>query len=283
MYLVYNAALLTNSDFTVHFDDRAFQYGDGLFETLRFEQGHLRFWPDHHQRLIQGMNALQLEITDLFAADSIHDQIITLLTRNNLLTGTARIRMQVWRQPGGLYTPTSRTANLLITAQAGQPFAITGRDRIGLFEAVLLSPSLVSAYKTTNALPYILAGLAKQERGLDDVILLDTQGHLAECVASCLFWLAEGVLFTPPLTSGCIDGILRRQLLRLATELAIPVREELCTPDILNRADALFCGNVMGIQWFRSVDFADGNHRFSDETIARPPLAALFSRLLPVN
>lgn len=280
MYLIYNSTVLTKSDFRVDADDRAFQYGDGLFETLRYERGQLQFWPDHYQRLTQGMTALHLDQSDLFSAASLHEQIKTLLAKNHLIDQTARVRMQVWRQPGGLYTPTSRAANLLITTRSAQPFSITGRDRIGLFDAVRLSPSPVSAFKTGNALPYVLAGLAKHERELDDVVLLDTAGHVAECVASSLFWLADDTLFMPSLETGCIDGILRCQIIRLAAEGGVPLREGLFRPDVLARADAVFCGNVMGIQWFRSIEGIAGNRHFSVEIITQPPLATLFDRLL---
>ncbi len=280
MYLVYNSALLTKSDFRVDADDRAFQYGDGLFETMRYERGQLQFWPDHYQRLTQGMAALHLDRSDLFSAASLHEQIKALLAKNHLLDQTARVRMQVWRQPGGLYTPTSRAANLIITARSAPPFSITARDRIGLFDSVRLSPSPVSAFKTGNALPYVLAGLAKQDSELDDVMLLDTAGHVAECVASSLFWLADGTLFMPSLETGCIDGILRRQIIRLAAEEGIPRREGLFRPDVLAGADVVFCGNVMGIQWFRSIEGMASDYLLSINNIRQPPLATLFDQLL---
>ena len=278
MYLIFNSAVFTKSDFRVDANDRAFQYGDGLFETVRYDRGRIQFWPDHHQRLTQGMTALQLNPSDLFTAASLHEQVHTLLRQNQLTDQPARIRIQVWRQTGGLYTPTNRAANLLITSRAGQPFAITERTRIGFFDAVRLSPSPVSAYKTGNALPYVLAGLSKQERALDDVVLLDTAGHLAECVASSLFWLSGGRLFTPSLATGCIDGILRRQISRLAAELGIPMQEGLFRPDVLAGADMVFCGNVMGIQWFRFIEGTD--RPLSIDSIRHPPIATLFNRLM---
>jgi len=72
----------------------------------------------------------------------------------------------------------------------------------------------VSAFKTLNALPYVLAGNYRKQLGVDEVILLDTHGHLAECVASNLFWLKDGMLYTPSLNTGCIGGIIRQQFFR---------------------------------------------------------------------
>lgn len=254
MYLVYNSVLLPENDVQISAGDRSFQYGDGLFETLRYQQGRLMFWPDHYDRLTRGMAALHLDPPDSLTAATLHDALVGLLAHNGLTGQTARIRIQVWRQTGGLYTPTSRSANILITAREGQPFRYTEKKQLGIYDAYRLVCSPVSAYKTTSALPYVLAGLAKQAGGFDDVVLLDSRGCLAECVASALFWLRDETLFVPALETGCIDGILRRQLLRLAPGLGFRVQEGLFMPDELAGADAVFAGNVMGIQRFETVN-----------------------------
>lgn len=234
-------------------DDRAFRYGDGLFETIRYEQHTIRFWLDHYDRLTRGMAALSLQAPLPFDPQRLHSQILELLKANGLVDQPARIKLQVWRQPGGLYTPTSFLANYLITARPAPAFALTEKDRAGFFDAFRLSSSPVSAYKTLNAFPYILAGIARQQQQTDELILLDQQGHLAECIASNLFWLQNDQLFTPSLASGCIDGVLRRQLLRLAPQHGLTVREGLFLPDVLTHAQAVFCTNVSGIQWIRQL------------------------------
>ncbi|MFD1141908.1 aminotransferase class IV [Larkinella insperata] len=233
--------------------NRAFQYGDGLFETIRYEHHEVQFWPDHYDRLTRGMAALSLQPLPLLDQDLLLSQINDLLKANQLLGQPSRVKLQVWRQPGGLYTPTSFQTHYLITARSGPAFALTEKARVGFFDAFRLSPSPVSAYKTLSALPYVLAGIAKQQQQADDMILLDTGGNLAECIASNLFWLLGDQLFTPSLDSGCIDGILRRQLLRRAPQHGLTVREGLFKPDALGQADAVFCTNVAGIQWIRQI------------------------------
>jgi 4-amino-4-deoxychorismate lyase len=246
MNLVYNSDTYPADGWSFPPTDRAFQYGDGLFETLRYENSHVWFWPDHYDRLTAGMAALGLDVPSGFGADTLHRQLLTLIGQNGLASGPARLKIQVWRQTGGLYTPTTRTANWLLTAQSGQPFGITQKSHLGTFDQVRLSASSVSRFKTLNALPYVLAGLYKQQHGFDDVLLLDQRGCVAECVASSLFWQTGGHWHTPSLETGCIDGIVRRQLLRTC-----PVREGLFLPDELDQAETIFCANVNGIQVFR--------------------------------
>ncbi|GAB3940496.1 aminotransferase class IV [Spirosoma harenae] len=257
MFLVYNLDVLSETDFCLSPTDRAFQYGDGLFETIRYENGRIWFWSDHFARLTAGMAALHLNLSAEFTAEAIYKRILDLISANTITNQTARIKLQVWRKPGGLYTPSSTECNLLITAQLGNFFSIGTKPSVGIYSEFRVYQSPASAYKTLNSLPYVMAGLYKQERGFDDVILLDNQGNLAECLASNLFWYGQNTLFTPSLQTGCINGILRQQLLRLASQNDIIVREVVDQLEILKQAEVVFCTNVMGIQWIRSIDDID--------------------------
>ena len=278
MFLVYNSDILPENAFQLAINNRAFQYGDGLFETIRYERGQVWFWPDHFARLSAGMAALQLSQPRDFTAEILHQRLLHLLSINELTNQPARIKIQVWRQPGGLYTPTINKPDLLITAQPGKAFSVTEKHQTSIYEAFRLFPSPVSAYKTLNALPYVLAGLHKEQSGLDEVILLDTEGHLAECLTSNLFWLADQTLYTPSLQTGCINGILRRQLLRLGPELGMPVVEGFYEPHTLAQADAVFCANVMGIQWLRRIQNIYGTNITSSARVEKL-LDALFAQL----
>lgn len=254
MFLVYNSDILPESDFQVPANDRAFQYGDGVFETIRYENGQIWFWTDHFARLSAGMTALQLIQPLEFRADLIRQHMLQLLSANELAHRPARIKIQAWRQPGGLYTPAVNKLNLLITARPGNAFSVTEKANVGIYGDFRLAHSPVSAFKTLNALPYVLAGLHKEQKGLDEVILLDTARNLSECLASNLFWFCNQRLYTPSLQTGCVNGIIRQQLLRLGPKWGISVAEGHYQPGVLRQAEAIFCANVMGIQWLQSVN-----------------------------
>ena len=108
-------------------------------------------------------------------------------------------------------------------------------------------------------------GRNSKKQNADDMILLDTAGHVSECIASNLFWLHGDQLFTPSPDSGCIEGVLRRQLLRLAPAHGLTIHEGLFLPDVLAKADAVFCTNVSGIQWIRQI----GETTFEETPMAR--------------
>jgi len=263
--LIFNGELMDARTFGFSSANRAFQYGDGLFETIRYEAGKIWFWDDHVQRLSTGMEVLALHAS--FTADELAAQLTQLLTANALDQQAARIKLQVWRQPGGLYTPSSNAADYLLTAGPGSAFSVTTKENVAVFEDVRLMPSPLSACKTLNALPYVLAGIYKQKNGLDDVMLLDQHGHLAECLASNLFWIKGETLFTPSLQTGCINGILRRQLLRAALVMGLEVVDGLHQPNELAKAEAIFCSNVMGVQWIQGPGYS--LHETARETVLR--------------
>ncbi|MBD2702229.1 aminotransferase class IV [Spirosoma sp. BT702] len=279
MFLVYNSDVLYENDFRLSIHDRAFQYGDGLFETIRYEQRTVWFWPDHFARLTAGMAGLGLQAPDNFTADAVYQCITELVSVNSLTDQAARIKIQVWRQAGGLYTPITSKANVLITVRSSLPFSVTDKAQIGIYDTFRLSSSPVSAFKTLSALPYVLAGVYRSKNSLDDVILLDTSGFLAECLASNLFWYTNQTLFTPSLQTGCINGIIRRQLLRFAPELGISLTEGLYLPDVLTQADVVFCTNVMGIQWLRNINGLHNSLHLQGFASAESLLNALFAQL----
>ncbi|MBD2752854.1 aminotransferase class IV [Spirosoma sp. BT704] len=279
MFLVYNSDILPETTFQLSANDRAFQYGDGLFETIRYANGQLWFWADHFARLSAGMAALQLIRPTGFTAETVYQCILQLLSANELTHQSARVKIQVWRQPGGLYTPTVNTTNILITAQSGPDFSITEKARVAVYNAFRLSLSPVSAFKTLNALPYVLAGLYKEQHSLNDIILLDTEGNVAECLASNLFWFFDQTLHTPSLQTGCINGIIRQQLVRLAPTVGISVSEGLYQPAVFSKAEAIFCANVMGIQWLRYVNNIRIDENTSSSIDAEKLLNSLFAEL----
>jgi 4-amino-4-deoxychorismate lyase len=278
MFLVYNNTLAEETTFALPPDNRGLHYGDGLFETIRYQNGHIWFWPSHADRLQRGLNALHLNAPAGFAEIAV-ETISNLLIVNELTNQTSRIKLQIWRKPGGLYTPTNTGIDWLLTARPGSDFIIGEKACIGISESVRLTHSPISGVKTGSALPYVLAGLERQQRGLDELILLQagSENILSECTAANLFWLKDSRLYTPSLEAGCLSGIMRRQILRVACELQIPVQEGLFSTDALTGAEAVFSTNVNGIHYLRQID---GIGNFPAE---HPVVKFLTDKLLSVD
>jgi branched-chain amino acid aminotransferase/4-amino-4-deoxychorismate lyase len=232
--------------------NRAFQYGDGLFETIMMRNGTVRFLADHFERLTGGMGALGMDVPEGFTPGYLRQAIEELALQNNL-GGTARIKIHVWRSPGGLYTPESRNAEFMISLTALSQKPAPFKKKAIFYEDIRLSASAISRFKTMSALPYVMAGLARRQAGADEVILLDVYGHLAECGASNLLWLKEGTLYTPSVATGCIEGVMLKQIIRLARTHGLAVKQDLSFRDELFEADAVLCCNVAGVQFIENI------------------------------
>ncbi|RZK19346.1 MAG: hypothetical protein EOO56_14360, partial [Hymenobacter sp.] len=164
----------------------------------------------------------------------------------------ARLRLQVWRGGGGRYAPPSSAAEWLATAEPFVPddAPINAVDFAHDNYAVY---SPLSFCKGPQAWLYVRAAHERQQRGLDELILCDAAGHVAEAGAAAIFWLKDGVLYTPALASGCVAGVRRAAVLRQARRQEISCVEGLFRPSELLAADTVFTANVAAVRAVRQV------------------------------
>jgi 4-amino-4-deoxychorismate lyase len=242
-YPVENNQLLSTTN-------RAFLYGDGIFETIKLQNKNLLFWDDHYNRMINGAKALFLDCSKL-SKDELKASIIKLAEENSL--ATARIRIQLWRSPGGLFTPADNSIQYLINATEFTTAPSIKRSCF-FFEEVPLAYSSISRYKTCNALPYILASIKRKELEADEMILFNTDGFVSECTSSNIFWIKGETLCTPSLETGCIEGIVRKQILSYAKQHHIKVVEGQYFKEDLLHADFVFSTNTAGISQLACIE-----------------------------
>jgi 4-amino-4-deoxychorismate lyase len=245
-WILSNGQLMPAHQWKISPLDRAFRYGEALFESVMAVNGRMPLWDMHWERMEKGRQLLGLSIDEKISIQSIENQIFELLEQNHLLNKIARIRWQVWRKEGGLYTPETNDWNYLIEAEEGTIQFFPKRG-IGISDTVRLHPSPWSALKTSQVLPQVLASLERKKRGLDDLILLSQAGDIAECISSNLFWMKEGIYYTPSLETGCRAGVMREFLIRKMKSKNLEIREIMKKPEVILQADRLFASNVAGI------------------------------------
>ena len=246
MHLLYNGQFQPEEDLRLPLTNRAFQYNDGFFETVIVKDGQLRFWQDHQDRMQDAARALQLELPQALQPPLLPEQLHQLHRQNNA-SAYGRLKLKVWRSGGGLYTPETNSPDWLATAAPATTPAAAPL-RVGICQGVRTCFSPFSFFKGPNALLYVMAGMEKKARGTDDMLLLSTKGHVAELTSANLFWLKEGTIFTPALGTGCVNGILRRNILRWCKAAGVTTQEVHATPAQLLTAEAAFAANVTGIR-----------------------------------
>ncbi|SMB99129.1 aminotransferase class IV [Hymenobacter roseosalivarius DSM 11622] len=250
-YLIFNGQLREEAAFALPLPNRGLFYNDGFFETLIWTDGGVRLLAYHLNRVQAAAAALQLtlpiELSTLEGLGGIFKQVVATQGLK-----AARLRLQLWRAGAGLYTPATVAADYLITAVAYEPTAPTGA-RADFSQQVHTHLSPLSFCKGPHALTYVLAARERAARGLDEIILLDSAGHVAEAGAAAIFWFKNGCLYTPTLSTGCVAGVRRTHLLRTAQLQGLPTEEGLYLAEELLTAEAVFTANVASLRSIRQI------------------------------
>ena len=243
--------------------NRGLSFGDGFFETLIFADGCLRYAADHHARMQRAAAALHLTLPAALASAATLEATLTRLAEASALPA-ARLRLQLWRSGGGRYTPPTDAADWLATAEAFVPDEAP-IEQAGFALETHSSPSPLSFCKGPQAWLYVRAAHERQQRGLDEIILCDVAGHVAEAGAAAIFWVKDRVLFTPSLATGCVAGVRRAQVLRAAQAAGMECREGLFERAEMLGAEAVFTANVAAVRAVRQIE----NVQFADSDLAR--------------
>ncbi|RZJ30618.1 MAG: aminotransferase class IV [Flavobacterium sp.] len=232
--------------------NRAFLYGDGVFETVRISDGRILFLEDHYFRLMAAMRILRMEIPMHFTMEYFESEIL-VLAGNQGVSKSARARITVFRNDGGFYLPTERNVSFVISVSAldNQVYEVASGDyEIELYKDFYLSAQLLSTLKTTNKLVHITGSIFADENGYDNCLLMNESKNIVEALQGNIFMLTGNKLVTPPISEGCLNGIMRKQVLSIAKKIdGIEVLEVPISPFDLQKADELFITNVIkGIQ-----------------------------------
>ncbi|ELR73478.1 aminotransferase, class IV [Fulvivirga imtechensis AK7] len=248
--------LPTKDQIACGINDRAIQFGDGLFETIKIQDQMPRLLSYHMSRLRRGAEAIGLSLPDYLHQDQLCADILRLMGTNNL-TGNATAKLIVWRKPEyqKAYFGGDAQANTLLLVK-GSPDLLPLKEHVSFSQEVVLHYWKLSRYKTISALPFVLAASERNQRGLDELILLNTKGYVTECVSSNIFWVKDDQLFTPSLQTGCVGGVMRSFLLDRCKEENIAYQEvEVLAKEIL-AANAVFTSNSQGLQAIQGIDSA---------------------------
>lgn len=232
--------------------NRSFLYGDAVFETLKIVQGKILFLEDHYFRLMASMRILRMEIPMDFTMEFFEEQLLSTVKNEGCLD-SARVRITVYRNDGGYYLPLTNTISYLIhaTPLQNQVYVLESKScEVDLYKDFYISKQLLSTLKTTNKVLHVTASIYAYENDLDNCILLNESKNVVEVLQGNIFMLQGTKLITPPISEGCCNGILRKQLIALAKKMeGLEVVEEIISPFDLQKADELFYTNVIkGIQ-----------------------------------
>ncbi|HLW99640.1 MAG TPA: aminotransferase class IV [Candidatus Acidoferrales bacterium] len=231
--------------------------GWGLFTTLRVSQGELFAYERHWRRLEKDARRTHLPFP--FDAEIVRGQLHEVLRANHVTEGTARI-YAVYNKTGFWQSDEPAPQVDLILYSAGLP-SYKEPVRLSLREHGRHAASPLAGVKVTSWLNNVWNLAEAQQSGFDEVVLLNERGEVAECTAANIFCVRQGRVLTPPLSSGCLEGVTRGVLLEIASSLGLQMSEQTLTPEDLYSAEEVFISstnrNLLGIGEIAGHHFAN--------------------------
>ncbi|AUC15396.1 aminotransferase class IV [Tenacibaculum sp. SZ-18] len=243
----YNGSLITPEELQLTHENRAFKYGDGIFETIKVQNGKIVFLEDHYFRLMASMRMLRMKIPMTFTLEFLEEQIRKTITTFD--KRALRVRINVYRKDGGLYKPETNEIDFLIEVKEIS-LKTKSTYRIDLFKDFYNYSGLLSTVKTTNRMLNTIAAVYSDENDLDNCILLNERKGVVEVTNGNIFIVKDNVIKTPSINEGCIKGIIRKKVIEIIEKNPDYTLEETSiSPFELQKADEVFITNaIVGIQ-----------------------------------
>ncbi|SEE41890.1 aminotransferase class IV [Polaribacter dokdonensis] len=244
----YNGKLLNEEDLNISIQNRGFKYGDSIFETIKIFKNKVVFWEDHYFRLMASMRMLRMKIPLKFTLEYLEQEILKTVKENNN-SDLSRVRLNVFRKDGGLYTPI--TNEIDYTIQVNSINYITKENyKIDVFKDFYNYSGLLSTVKTNNRMVNTLASIYAKENDLDNCVLINERKGVVEVSNGNIFVLKDNVVKTPSLNEGCIKGIVRKKVIEIISKNDNYILEETTiSPFEIQKADEVFITNaIIGIQ-----------------------------------
>lgn len=233
---------------------RAYRYGDGFFESMKFSGKRLLHADLHMARIQKSALLLKMELPAWLNTQELELRVQQTAETEGI--SHARVRCTILRDSGGLYTPLDQNVNIVLEIQkidnAGYDWNETG-IKLGAYKELTKNSNYLSMLKTTSSLTYVMAGIFNRENGFHDCVIFNENGRIAECISSNIFSVSGEFINTPPLSEYCVDGVMRKVVMNLATAYGYTISEQPMTEVSLNSADEIFLTSATrGIRWVGS-------------------------------
>ena len=252
--IIYNNQFYDKNEFSISLENRAFLYGDGLFESVKVFNGRAFNLDAHLNRMFEGAKFLNLDLR--MRKEDMQNQI-NLLLKENSISDAAYLKIMVFRSEGGKYLAENNKASFLIVTETDsqKQFELNKNGiELGLFSAQLKPMSELSNFKTISALQSVLCANEAREKGKDDCLMLNSENNIIESANSNVFYVKEGVIYTPKLSEGCVDGTMRNLIMNLK-QLTFQIQETKVELEQLFSADEVFLTNsIQGVRWVASFE-----------------------------
>jgi branched-chain amino acid aminotransferase len=232
--------------------------GWGLFTTVRIVRGEAFAYERHWRRLEKDAALTRLPLT--YSGARVRVMLQEAIRGNQVKEGCARIYL-VWNTVGGWRSDEKMPeVDLVITTTDLPHYPDVARLTVREHGRHAAHP--LAGVKTISWLDSVWAVAEAHHQGFDEVVLLNERGEVSECTAANIFAVKNGKVVTPPLSSGCLEGVTRGILMEIAGEANTSVVEQTTKLEDLYSADEVFMTstnrNVIGVKEIAGHTIADG-------------------------
>jgi branched-chain amino acid aminotransferase len=244
----FNGNLRSKETLQLTTENRGFKYGDAIFETVKVMNGKVVFWEDHYFRLLASMRMLRMKIPMNFTLEFLQEEILKTVAAIDPAI-SYRVRLNVYRNDGGLYTPATNTISYFVEVTPNT-YQTKENYSLDLFKDFYNYSGLLSTIKTNNRMVNTLASIFADENDLDNCVLLNERKGVVEVANGNIFIVKGNTIKTPALTEGCIKGIVRGKVIEMIHKNEeFTLEETVISPFEIQKADEVFISNaIMGIQ-----------------------------------
>lgn len=247
----YNGNIQNTSNFEIE-NNRGFLFGDAIFETIKVNGTKILFLEEHYLRLMASMRICRMEIPMNFTMEFMEEEILKLIALQ-ANTVSNRIRFTVFRNAEGFYHPTSNDVQFIITCSelASDTYTFSAsKYEVELFKDFYVSKHLLATLKTNNKMINVVASIFAKENNFQNCLLINEDKNVVEATNGTIFMKMGNQIITPPTSDGCLNGIMRKQVIAIVAKMeGIEMIEKSISPFDLQKADELFISNVItGIQ-----------------------------------
>ncbi len=245
----HNGKIWEPGNTALSFGNRSFRYGDGIFETIKIYNNKILNLELHYARLKEGCKILGLEFN--WDQKKLQEEIFKTTPPFSGYKDF-RIRFTLFRSGYlGYYTPQKNNFEFVIATTAlsnlKQPYPFNQNGlKLKLYKEITIHSTPLTAIKTNNSLPYVLAGKFAKESQCDAGLLLNSSGRIAETHYANIFIIKNGNIYTPPVSEGCVAGVMRRAILNFNKNIK---EKPLSIKELLDAEEVFLTNAIKGIQW----------------------------------
>lgn len=266
----FNGELLYHDDIKFKNIKRAINFGDGFFETIRIINGEILFFESHFNRILKALNILKISFSENFNQIKLKTHLKELLVYNKINYG-GKVKIYFFRSGLGTYMPITNEISFIMESFSleNNYYQLNKKGYlVDIFYDYQKQINNLSSFKTSNSLLYVLASIFANKNNLNDSLILNEDNSIIESTNSNIFFLLNDSIITPHLKGGCIDGVMRNEIIKIINNLNYKfIERDILEEDLINSKEIFLTNVINGITWIGGYQKSRFYNTFSKKII----------------